>query len=254
MPGLVDLQDGPVWGAPNSLQAAWLAMSDGIHLQRFHLALPRWRAAVAEETVRGMDEVWSPAALCARPQCRVSEPAAALMDAAGLTTWCQVPSVHGLDGGGSGPHPLHAAGQRVAIGLVGGDPCVPWRETVHCVTGASSWWVGYFAMLRHQGIHHRTHARGLDPIGIPLLVQAVRVVALGMAMRVVEACLRGADPPGARQTYCRVVVAAVQTEKCMPGLLDALAELRLVELVATSIPWRGRFSRFAGGSGIGQVE
>jgi hypothetical protein len=94
----------------------------------------------------------------------------------------------------------------------------------------------------------------LDPIGIPLLVQAVRVVALGMAMRVVEACLHGADPPDARQTYCRMVVAAVQAEKRMPGLLDALAELRLVELVATSVPWRGRFSRFAGGSGTGQVE
>ena len=254
MPGLADFQDGPVWGAASSLQAAWLAMADGIHLQRFHLALPRWRAAVTEETVRSIDEVLSPAALCARPQRRISESVAALVDAAGLTAWCQVPSVHGLDGGEAGPHPLDAAGQGVAIGLVGSDLRVPWRETVHCVTAASSWWVGYFAVLRHQGIHHQTHARGLDPIGVPLLVQAVRVVAFGMAMRVVEACLHDADPPGARQAYCRVVMTAVQAEKRMPGLLDALAELRLVELVATSVPWRGRFSRFAGGSGTGQVE
>ncbi|MFE0417877.1 hypothetical protein [Streptomyces tendae] len=85
--------------------------------------------------------------------------------------------------------------------------------------------------------------------------EAVRVVALGTAQRVLAHQLRhDAGEEAVRLAYCRAVTEGIVIEPKLPMLLEELSELRLVDLVTTSIPWRGRFAKYAGGTGAGQVE
>ncbi|MBC8091178.1 MAG: hypothetical protein H7Y15_04415 [Pseudonocardia sp.] len=121
---------------------------------------------------------------------------------------------------------------------------------------AAAWWVGFFASIRHRGVHHVTLTPVTAPVSVEALADASRVVALGAALRLAEAHLGRAgeaDMTGER-VYCAAVAASVEAEREMPALIEGLGELRLVDLVTLAIPWRGRFTKYAGGTGAGQVE
>jgi hypothetical protein len=127
-----------------------------------------------------------------------------------------------------------------------------------CATSrlATAWWVGFYAIIRHRGVHHLTLAPVTDAVEVGVLESATRVVACGMATRTLEAWLRQAelDDGAARIAYCRAVTEAIIVERDIPMLLDALGELRLADLTASSVPWRGRFTKYESGAGAGQVE
>jgi hypothetical protein len=127
---------------------------------------------------------------------------------------------------------------------------------MRAVGSAAAWWVGFFATIRHRGVHHVTLAPVTSSVSVETLTDAARVVALGTSLRLAEAHLRQAETTGAddERAYCAAVAASVEAERRMPALLDGLGELRLVDLVTLALPWRGRFTKYAGGTGAGQVE
>ncbi|MEW1719743.1 hypothetical protein [Streptomyces sp. NPDC093109] len=246
--------------APPSLHDAWEALADGLHVQRLMLHLAQWRE-VADGAPSGVQlfAETSASALAARPEALSDAPARGVAVGAGLTAWLDLPARYGTT---SGPNsPLAATGDSVADDLLDGvrdDVC---RAAVAAVCGASAWWVGVFATIRHLGVHHLTLEPVTDDVGLDVLRTATRTVALGAATRVLQQRLRtapsdssGLSEESVRLAYCRAVTGGVVAEGGMPQLLEALGELRLVDLVATSIPWRGRFTKYAGGTGAGQVE
>ncbi|ATW52543.1 hypothetical protein CGZ69_10205 [Streptomyces peucetius subsp. caesius ATCC 27952] len=129
-----------------------------------------------------------------------------------------------------------------------------WSEAVTAVSGAAAWWVGFFTVIRHRGVHNITLEPHPGTLHEQALATAVRAVAHGMATRVLEAALRNSDEPALRAAYCRSIEAGICAEPELPRLIDELAELRLVDLVSTTARWRGRFTKYAGGTGAGQVE
>ncbi|NEC65904.1 hypothetical protein G3I41_14840 [Streptomyces sp. SID9727] len=133
------------------------------------------------------------------------------------------------------------------------DPAV--RAAVAAVCAASAWWVGAFAVIRHLGVHHTTLQPVDSEIALETLQSATSIVALGTAQRILAEQLRTAAADEAvRMAYCRAITESIVIESRLPELLEELGELRLVDLVSTSIPWRGRFTKYAGGTGAGQVE
>ncbi|NUK32260.1 hypothetical protein HRW12_00415 [Streptomyces lunaelactis] len=129
------------------------------------------------------------------------------------------------------------------------------RTAVQAVSTASAWWIGTFAAIRHLGVHHSTLQPVADEVSVDVLRTATRTVALGASARVLQHHLRttGGDQE-IQLAYCRAVTEGIVCESSLPALLEDLGELRLVDLVATSMPWRGRFTKYAGGTGAGQVE
>ncbi|MGW0731805.1 hypothetical protein [Streptomyces sp. NPDC002851] len=122
------------------------------------------------------------------------------------------------------------------------------------VCDAAAWWVGFFSVVRHRGVHHLTLEPHPRPLPIQALHAAVRTVAIGMATRVLEATLGADKSRDVRAAYCRAIEAGIDAEREMQELLEELGELRLVDLVSTTARWRGRFTKYAGGTGAGQVE
>ncbi|MBD0741650.1 hypothetical protein BG418_09145 [Streptomyces sp. CBMA152] len=129
-----------------------------------------------------------------------------------------------------------------------------WGAAVTAVCDAAAWWVGFFAVIRHRGVHHLTLEPHPGPLHLRALESAVQVVAVGAATRVLEAALRADDSSVRRAAYCRAIEYGIEAERELPDLLDELGELRLVDLVSTTARWRGRFMKYAGGTGAGQVE
>ncbi|WP_206443152.1 hypothetical protein [Candidatus Protofrankia californiensis] len=237
-----------------TLHDAWEALAGGLHIQRLALHLEEWRDVVNSPlSPGGLFTEATPAILAVRPE-RVADPQArAEIGGAGLSAWVDLPDRYGAGDGVAGP--LAAVGRDIAGLLLDGVTDAPSRGAVIAVCAASAWWVGVFATIRHLGVHHLTLEPVADEIGLDVLRTATRTVVLGTATRVLQHRLRTASVDDTvRLAYCRAVTEGIVRENAMPSLLDALGELRLVDLVATSVPWRGRFTKYAGGTGAGQVE
>ncbi|MEW2498189.1 ATP-binding protein [Streptomyces nodosus] len=233
-----------------TLYESWEALADGLHVQRLALHLPQMRDQLTTQTAG----VGIPAAaLIARPTDVPTAQALALIDAAGLSAWVDLPAEHGQpDTAGS---PLAGAAEDVHAQLLADITDGALHGAVGAVAVASAWWVGAFAAIRHLGVHHTRLTPVEDRVSMSTLCAAVRVVALGTAQRVFVHQLRRDAADGAvRLAYCQAVTEGIVLEPALPALLEELGELRLVDLVTTSIPWRGRFAKYAGGTGAGQVE
>ncbi|HCT80741.1 MAG TPA: hypothetical protein DGG94_02165 [Micromonosporaceae bacterium] len=129
-------------------------------------------------------------------------------------------------------------------------------DAIKALSAASAWWVGFFAIIRHTGVHHQSLTPELPDLDAAALPEATSAVAIGLCTRLLEAHLGSgpADLESAHIAYCRAVIAAIDLEPRMLALLERLGELRLVDLVSTSPAWRGQFTKYAGGTGAGQVE
>lgn len=235
---------------------AWQTLADGLLTQRLHLHLDEWRAAVAEEKalpdVPGTDV----SVLAQRPSPLPAGdgPAMALLEDAELAFWWELPQRHGAESRNR-RGALHRAADTAAQKLLAEQPGAAWSDAVTAVSSAAAWWVGFFTVIRHRGVHHITLEPHPDPLHEQALGTAVSVVAHGMATRLLEAALRNSDDDTAlRAAYCRAIEAGICAEPELPRLVDELAELRLVDLVSTTARWRGRFTKYAGGTGAGQVE
>ncbi|MCX2971687.1 MULTISPECIES: hypothetical protein [Streptomyces] len=242
-------------GSP-PLAHAWQTLADGLLTQRLHLHLDEWRAAVAEEQalpdVPGADV----SVLAQRPAPLPAghESATALLEDAELGFWWELPQRHGAESRNR-RGALRRAADTAAQKLLAEQPGAAWSDAVTAVSSAAAWWVGFFAVIRHRGVHHNTLEPHPGPLHEQALGTAVSVVAHGMATRVLEAALRNSDDaPALRAAYCRAVEAGICAEPGLPRLVDELAELRLVDLVSTTARWRGRFTKYNGGTGAGQVE
>ncbi|GGR34808.1 hypothetical protein [Streptomyces roseolus] len=242
-------------GSP-PLAHAWQTLADGLLTQRLHLHLDEWRAAVAEGKV--LPDV--PGADVSVPAQRPSPlpategSAMALLEAAGLGFWWELPQRHGAES--RNQHgALHRAANTAAQNILAEQSGMAWSDAVTAVSDAAAWWVGFFTVIRHRGVHHITLEPHPSPLHEQALGTAVSVVAHGMATRVLEEALRNSDDdPDVRAAYCRAIEAGICVEPELPRLIDELAELRLVDLVSTTARWRGRFTKYAGGTGAGQVE
>ncbi|MFJ3824975.1 ATP-binding protein [Streptomyces nodosus] len=243
----------PPHAAP-TLYESWEALADGLHVQRLALHLPQLRdqlsaTATAASTAGGM----TAGALIARPAELHDTQAQTLVGGAGLSGWVRLPAEHGTPDNEASP--LAGAAEHIDSLLLDGLPDDTLRAAVRAVSDASAWWVGAFAAIRHLGVHHTRLTPIDDTVSLDTLREAVRVVALGTAQRVLVHHLRhDSTDEAVRLAYCRAVTEGIVTEPTLPALLEELGELRLVDLVATSIPWRGRFTKYAGGTGAGQVE
>ncbi|WP_282695230.1 ATP-binding protein [Streptomyces sp. CC208A] len=240
----------PPHDAP-TLYESWEALADGLHVQRLALHLPQLRDQLS--TTAAAASGLAAGALTARPAELRDAQAEALVDGAGLTGWVRLPAEHGTPD--TEASPLAGAAGHIESLLLDGLPDDAPRAAVRAVSAASAWWVGAFAAIRHLGVHHARLTPIDDTVGLDTLREAVRVVALGTAQRILAHHLRhDAADEAVRLAYCRAVTEGIVTEPTLPALLKELGELRLVDLVATSIPWRGRFTKYAGGTGAGQVE
>ncbi|MGW3498605.1 hypothetical protein [Streptomyces sp. NPDC001020] len=236
------------------LYASWEALADGLQIQRLALHLPQLR----EQLLTPSNDIalfvqTSPSALTAWSAALAEPAAGALIDGAGLTHWLRLPAEHGT--AAAGTNPLAAGADQVADTLLEGvtDPVV--RAAVAAMCAASAWWVGAFSVIRHLGVHHTSLQPVDTAITLETLKSATSVVALGTAQRILAEHLRtAAADETARLSYCRAIAESIVVESTLPALLEELGELRLVDLVSTSIPWRGRFTKYAGGTGAGQVE
>lgn len=242
-------------GSP-PLAHAWQTLADGLLTQRLHLHLDEWRAAVAEEKslpdVPGADI--SVLAQHPTPLPAGEASAMALLEDAGLGFWWELPQRHGTESRNR-RGPLHHAADTAAQSILAEQSGAAWSDAVTAVSAAAAWWVGFFTAIRHRGVHHITLEPHPSPLHEQALGTAVGVVAHGMATRVMEAALRDSDDdPDLRAAYCRAIEAGICAEPELPRLVDELAELRLVDLVCTTARWRGRFTKYAGGTGAGQVE
>lgn len=180
--------------------------------------------------------------------------AMALLEDAGLGFWWELPQRHGAESRNQ-RGALHRAADTAVQGILAEQSGAAWSDAVTAVSAAAAWWVGFFTVIRHRGVHHITLEPHPSPLHEQALGTAVSVVAHGMATRVLEAALRNSDDdPDLRAAYCRAIEAGICAEPELPRLIDELAELRLVDLVSTTARWRGRFTKYAGGTGAGQVE
>ncbi|MFD4789846.1 hypothetical protein [Streptomyces sp. NPDC058459] len=242
-------------GSP-PLAHAWQTLADGLLTQRLHLHLDEWRAAVAEEKALP-DVPDSDVSVLAQRPSRLPAgdgSAMALLEDAGLDFWWELPQRHGAESRNQ-RGALHRAADAAAQSILAEQSGMAWSDAVTAVSGAAAWWVGFFTVIRHRGVHHITLEPHPSPLHEQALGTAVSVVAHGMATRVLEAALRNSDDdPDVRAAYCRAIEAGICAEPELPRLIDELAELRLVDLVSTTARWRGRFTKYAGGTGAGQVE
>ncbi|MDT0453756.1 hypothetical protein [Streptomyces hesseae] len=237
------------------MSESWEILADGLHYQRIYLHLDQWRnAADLDAAACGLPESLIPRELVTRP---APPPAHAVPVAedAGLSTWLSAPQQLGLDGPGSGA--LAPPARGIARTLTAGIGDKATEDAVEAVCAAAAWWVGVLAIIRHKrGAKAAPAPLGDDGAPVNVIEEAAKAVALGVATRILRARLRsaGASEAGLRMAYCRAVTEGIIVEPKMPGLLAALGDLRLFDLVSTSLPWRGRFTKYAGGTGAGQVE
>ncbi|MFB7475597.1 hypothetical protein [Kitasatospora sp. NPDC056184] len=227
-----------------TVRDTWQALADALHVQRVHLHLEQWRKAAE----LAADQLALPAEL--DPADLVSRPALVvpvddiLIQSAGLQPWITVPQQlghHRVATGGltSG---VDDVARQLTDGLDGAT-----EAAVHGATRASAWWVGVFAVIHHESGRTAT---------LPMLQNASRAVALGTAIRVLRAALRhqGEEDPVLRAAYCRAIAESVVLEQTLPSLLAEIGGMRLTDLVTTSVPWRGQFTKYQSGTGAGQVE
>ncbi|MFC5187970.1 hypothetical protein [Actinomadura harenae] len=235
------------------MRSAWQLLADGLLIQRLHLHLEEWHGVVREvEELPDIGGV-SVAGLARPPAVLPSPEARALLERAGLTFWWSLPQQHGVDGDTSATCLARAVAQ-VRMRLIPDGTAAPWAEAAVVAVEASAWWVGFFALIRHRGVRPLTLEPNPYPIQAPVLEGAVRAVSYGLATRLLAAALQARDDEPARHSYCEAITASLEVERGIPALLSDLDELRLVDLVTTAAVWRGQFTKYAGGTGAGQVE
>ncbi len=239
--------------AAPSLRAAWRTLADGLMIQRLHLHVEEWREIV--QTVGSLPDISGVpvAGLARRPTSVPGPQAQALLEGAGLAYWWSLPQAHGVESNADAALTARAT-EQARRRLVPDGTTAPWAEALIAVCEASAWWVGFFAIIRHRGVRHLTLEPNPEPTYAQALEGATGAVAYGMADRILAAALRAQDDEQTRRAYCEAVTAGIEIERTLPALLDELGELRLVDLVATTAVWRGQFTKYAGGTGAGQVE
>lgn len=237
-----------------TLREAWQLQADSLLVQRLHHHLGAWHETVAAGSpapgVTGTDL----ASLTRRPTAPVPDDAAHLLDVAHLTHWWRLPRRYGHPATGAAGALAEEAAAAVRPLSEGAPEGAPWRHAAAAAAEAGAWWVGFFAVIRHRGVHHRTREPHLPPVHRQALLDAVRTIAQGVSARVLQAQLRACDSPAARRAYCRAVTACLAAERDLPVLMEELGETRLADLVGTSVAWRGQFTQYASGSGTGRVE
>ncbi|MFF4531634.1 hypothetical protein ACFY1P_20480 [Streptomyces sp. NPDC001407] len=235
------------------LREAWEELATGLHVQRLALHLQEWREVVHHPPAVALFTEAAPAALGARPAQFDGSRSRALVEAAGLTAWTDLPRRYGTSEYASTL--LAPAAEDTAALIIGQLTDAGVRDAVRAVTAAAAWWTGFFAALHHRGVHHLTLDPVTSAISVATLQRATRAVALGTAERVLRHQLH-TEPvtEDVRLAYCRVITEGIVWESSIPALLEDLGELRLVDLVSTSLPWRGQYTKYAGGTGAGQVE
>ncbi|MEV0694091.1 hypothetical protein [Streptomyces sp. NPDC050388] len=238
---------------PN-LYASWEALADGLQVQRLALHLPQLREQLlTPPSSIALFAQTPPSTLTARPAALTGPAAEPMIDQAGLQHWLCLPAEYGTTDAGT--NPLSASADQVADTLLIGVTHPVIRAAVAAVCTASAWWVGAFAVIRHLGVHHTSLQPVDTAITLETLQSATSIVALGTAQRILAEQLRTtATDEAVRMAYCSAITESIVIESRLPELLDELGELRLADLVSTSIPWRGRFTKYAGGTGAGQVE
>ncbi|MEV5574494.1 hypothetical protein AB0L06_31050 [Spirillospora sp. NPDC052269] len=236
-----------------SLRSAWQTLADGLLIQRLHLHQEEWRRVVRE--VEELPDIGGVSVTgLARPPAALPSPEArVLLERAGLTFWWSLPQQHSVDGNASAPC-LARAVTQVRMRLIPDGTAAPWAEAAVAAVEASAWWVGFFALIRHRGVRPLTLEPDPYPIQVQVLECAVRAVSYGLANRVLAVALRARDDELARRSYCETIAASLEAERGVPALLSDLDELRLVDLVTTTAVWRSQFTKYAGGTGAGQVE
>ncbi|MFJ9378893.1 hypothetical protein [Streptomyces sp. NPDC101455] len=227
-----------------TVRDTWQVLADGLHVQRVHLHLDQWRGASVKEAAElGLPQELVPRHLVARP---ATYPVLDmdLIRAAGMYPWVNVPQQLGHDRPAATPLTVTAAdtAKTLTDGL-GQDGARP----VTAVCEAAAWWVGAFAVI---------HNKSGRTLGLATLQDTTRLVALGGALRVLRALVEttGEKESTVRAAYCRAVAAAVVAEPEIPELLAQIGGLRLSDLLSTSFPWRGQFTKYESGTGAGQVE
>lgn len=225
-------------------------LGDALSVQRVYLH----RDESAEVTASGgpapgVDGVEDASGLIAAAP---TAPTRDLLSTAGLTAFVAVAAENSL--AGTAANPLEKPAITHVEQIAGGHPSL--SAPIRTVGSAAAWWVGFFATIRHRGVHHVTLTPVTSAVTVQTLSHAARIVALGAALRLAEAHLRCREKPdpGGERVYCAAVAASVQAERRLPELIEELGELRLVDLVTLAIPWRGRFTKYAGGTGAGQAE
>ncbi|GAB2580053.1 hypothetical protein GCM10027168_11120 [Streptomyces capparidis] len=238
------------------LRDAWQLQADSLLVQRLHHHLDAWRRTVAAGTPPPGVVGTGLASLTRRPTAPVPAEAVRLLRAAHLSHWWQLPRQYGQPAATADSDALADSAAAAARALFGGAaaPGAPWQHAVAAAAEAGAWWVGFFAVIRHRGVHHRSREPHLAPVHREALLHAVRTVAHGVSTRVLRAQMSASDEPTARAAYCRAVTAGLAAERELPLLIEELGETRLADLVSTAVPWRGQFAPYASGSGTGRVE
>lgn len=246
---------------PPSIQRSWLAMADGLHVQRVHLHVAEWRQLIEDNATLpdvgdGMRAREFADTRSVRPADETGRPATRSHGGPG-SPWVDIAArlATTTSPGDSIRNPLSESADARARGLVEASNRA-WVQTVQAACASAAWWVGFFTVIRHRGVHHATLHQDKPPVTLAVLHEATDIVALGLGLRALEARVRevGVADGDVMAAYCRAITATIAVEARLPGLLDDLSELRLVDLVTLSVPWRGRFTKYSGGTGAGQVE
>lgn len=241
--------DIPLATPDHQVWRSWLALADALMVQRFYLHRAESAEILGQAAALPDIDLADARALVTVPEYELID--AELADISGLTAFFAIPrrSAHRE----ALSHPLWEAAVTQAAKLLRSEHL---SVSVPEMAAAAAWWVGFFATIRHRGVHHRTLEPVTSTVGLDTLREAARVVALGTALRVIEASLRTspAVDADAERAYCAAITGSIKIEPRLPALLEDLAELRLVDLVSLAVPWRGRFTKYAGGTGAGQVE
>ncbi|MGL5866558.1 MAG: hypothetical protein ACRCYX_11950 [Dermatophilaceae bacterium] len=237
-------------------------MADGLHVQRVHLHLREWRQLVEDDTplpdvgdgVGARQFAGMPFPVSTDPAGRpTSGGSYGDAEAPWVSTALalQIPDT----GGDLIQNPLSESANACAARLVETSTDA-WAGRVRTACATAAWWVGFFTVIRHRGVHHVTLDQDKPAVTLPVVQEAADVVALGLGLRALEAHLRHirVTDTDAMDAYCRAITSTIAVESRLPRLLGDLAELRLVDLVTLAVPWRGRFTKYAGGTGAGQVE
>jgi hypothetical protein len=201
------------------IRRLWAHLDLGLQIQRIHLHLSDCRhIANSGEALPDLLDIKFPRALAARPRKHLSA-FSTLWRNSKMTSWIDPPITYGITHGPANGLFLVAGG--VAEKLYMWPPC-----------------------------------QELRPLSLAALHQATAVVTTGMLIRFLEDHLRhnGVRDSALRAAYSSALDSSVTLEKGMPTLIDELQEPRLVDLVTTSIPWRGQFTKYSGGAGAGQVQ
>ncbi|MFI0219897.1 hypothetical protein [Streptomyces lydicus] len=238
---------------PFTITHAWRTIADGLLIQRAALHIEHIKAVVRDPGLEiALFKEAAPSALSAVHTPQVTPEAQEYIALAELGFWIDVPQEYGT----VGANPLHPAA-GIAYTLIGEEdnPQHPALAAVEAVAAAAAWWVGAFATVRHLGVHHRRLNPITTPTSLATLSEAVQAVTIGIASRILtEAARTAPDDETVRRAWCRAITEGIVREPSIQPLLDNLEELRLVDLVTLYTPWRGQFTKYAAGTGAGQVE